>query len=451
MKRITLLLSFLAFSFGFSQELVTNGGFDSGSTGWTGNAVNVVDQGGNFVNEANVAAPANPWDANISYVLSLTAGTSYTFSFRAWTDATTASRTIIAGIGLNQDPWSAATVTETITDTPQVYSYTLVAPTTSANSRVLFDMGAAAGFVFIDDVSLMEVTPTCSDGIQNGDETGVDCGGSMCSPCAPTGPSVAAPTPPARPTGDVYSIFSDAYSDVAVDNWGPDWGPSSARINDIMVDGNATKEIDYTAGKVFAGIDFSTSSAFDATNFTYIHIDYYIESPLPTGQVLNTKLSNHANGSGETSAIQDTRAPAADQWVQLDIPLADFVAASNPPNLDRDAIAQIVITAARADSNEPLKIYMDNIYFHKNTELSVEENEIASFSVFPNPTASHWNVKSNHNINSIDVFDVLGKQVLSIKPNAQETVINASPLNAGLYLARLTSDAGTETVRLVKN
>ena len=29
-------------------------------------------------------------------------------------------------------------------------------------------------------------TPTCTDGIQNGDETGVDCGGSNCPPCNPT-------------------------------------------------------------------------------------------------------------------------------------------------------------------------------------------------------------------------------------------------------------------------
>ncbi len=36
-------------------------------------------------------------------------------------------------------------------------------------------------------------TPTCSDGIQNGDETGVDCGGS-CDACVPTGGSCDAPT-----------------------------------------------------------------------------------------------------------------------------------------------------------------------------------------------------------------------------------------------------------------
>lgn len=31
------------------------------------------------------------------------------------------------------------------------------------------------------------ITATCSDGIQNGDETGVDCGGSSCTPCIPSG------------------------------------------------------------------------------------------------------------------------------------------------------------------------------------------------------------------------------------------------------------------------
>lgn len=30
-------------------------------------------------------------------------------------------------------------------------------------------------------------TPTCTDDIQNGDETGIDCGGSSCTPCSTAG------------------------------------------------------------------------------------------------------------------------------------------------------------------------------------------------------------------------------------------------------------------------
>ena len=52
--------------------------------------------------------------------------------------------------------------------------------------------------------------PTCTDGIQNGTETGVDCGGS-CSACSNPEPIIAAPLPPARVATDVVSIFSNAY------------------------------------------------------------------------------------------------------------------------------------------------------------------------------------------------------------------------------------------------
>ena len=52
----------------------------------------------------------------------------------------------------------------------------------NANSRIIFDMGADTGFVGIDDVSLEITTTTCNNGVQDGDETGVDCGGS-CAPC----------------------------------------------------------------------------------------------------------------------------------------------------------------------------------------------------------------------------------------------------------------------------
>ncbi|SDE06868.1 protein of unknown function [Pricia antarctica] len=54
--------------------------------------------------------------------------------------------------------------------------------------KIAFALTIVAGVVFTscssDDNDIVEqaATPTCSDGIQNGDETGVDCGGT-CTPC----------------------------------------------------------------------------------------------------------------------------------------------------------------------------------------------------------------------------------------------------------------------------
>lgn len=108
-KFIFLMLTFLISAVGFSQELVTNGNFQTGngSGGWAGNALNVVDLGGgNFVNQANVTSIGNPWDVNLSYVLPLTQGKTYQLKFDAWTDNATGNRIMTAGIGLNQDPWT---------------------------------------------------------------------------------------------------------------------------------------------------------------------------------------------------------------------------------------------------------------------------------------------------------------------------------------------------------
>ncbi|WP_136467410.1 DUF4856 domain-containing protein [Flagellimonas onchidii] len=47
----------------------------------------------------------------------------------------------------------------------------------------LFVLGITVGLIASCSNDDSGVNPTCSDGIQNGDETGVDCGGSACEPC----------------------------------------------------------------------------------------------------------------------------------------------------------------------------------------------------------------------------------------------------------------------------
>ena len=72
MKKITLLIALVTCTFGFSQNLITNGNFESGTTGWSGNQAapgNIVTDSGNSYFSHNVAAAGNPWDANLSYCL----------------------------------------------------------------------------------------------------------------------------------------------------------------------------------------------------------------------------------------------------------------------------------------------------------------------------------------------------------------------------------------------
>ncbi len=450
MKKITRLLLIIATTFfaafSYGQELVTNGNFEAGNTGWSGNAVNVVNEGGNSFNAANVAAAGNPWDANLSYVLSLTAGKTYKLKFDAWSDR---DRPIIAGIGLNHDPWLSDTKTVNLINTLKTFEITLAAPATDANSRIIFDMGAAVGYVGIDNVSLMEVVPTCNDGVQNGTETGVDCGGT-CPPCVLVGPTVAAPTPPLRSAADVVSVFSNAYTNINVNEWGPNWGPASCRFNDVEIETNATKVMVVNAGQVFAGIDFAPSK-FNATTFSHFHMDFWIASPIPVGQVLDIKLSNHI-ADGESNAIQFTHPVATGgSWVSLDIPLSSFNHAGGAPQLDRTAIAQIVITAARADGNVPLNIFMDNIYFHKNTTISglnLTSNE-NSISCYPNSVLNKLTVSAQSEINQVNILSLVGQQVKSVSVNSKFKTIDLSDLSSGNYLVRIQLANGQLSIQKI--
>ena len=48
------------------------------------------------------------------------------------------------------------------------------------------------------------------------------------------------------------------------------------------------------------------------------------------------------------------------------------------------------------------------------------------------------------------MYDVLGKQVTALAPNATEVEIDGTTLTQGLYFARIEGENGSETVKLIK-
>jgi hypothetical protein len=178
-----------------------------------------------------------------------------------------------------------------------------------------------------------------------------------------TGPTAAALAPTAN-AANVVSIFSDAYTNIAVNEWGPNWGASSARVSDGAVAGDNFKSIDMTAaGQEFGAASF-TDSKFDATSYTHFNMDYWLDAPLLAGQVVTIKLSNH-DGGAETSAVDFEVLPVVGgSWQRLAIPLSSFKIAGGA-SASRNNIAQLVITAPRTNNGLPLKMYIDNVYFSK--------------------------------------------------------------------------------------
>ncbi|MEM9075467.1 MAG: PKD domain-containing protein [Bacteroidota bacterium] len=143
----------------FDSGLLTNGDFENGADPWFtnfgDNIPEVRVEGGNGFFFANVetANPMQPFVVNLSQVLEITEGTNYILSFTASSDQ---ERTILAGIGLNEAPFTSTDAEITLTTTPQTFMLQFAASDFGgANSRVLFDLAGAVGTVVLDNIALV--------------------------------------------------------------------------------------------------------------------------------------------------------------------------------------------------------------------------------------------------------------------------------------------------------
>jgi hypothetical protein len=172
----------------------------------------------------------------------------------------------------------------------------------------------------------------------------------------PTAPLTAAPTPSYAP-GDVVSMFSNAYTNVAVDTWSTGWGNTT--FADVQVSGNDTKL--YT-NLVFAGIE-TIGTPINATQMTHFRMDIWTPNPTATAAFRVKWVDLGANGifgGGDdvehevTLTATSTPGLRTGQWVTLDIPFSAFTGL-----VTRGALGQLII------SGDLSTVYVDNVLLHR--------------------------------------------------------------------------------------
>ncbi len=171
---------------------------------------------------------------------------------------------------------------------------------------------------------------------------------------APTLPTVAAPTPTAL-AANVISLFSNAYTNVAVDTWSAPW--DQADVADVQIAGNDTKRY---SNINFVGIEF-VSAPIDATAMTHFHMDVWTaNSTTFTARLVDFGPNGTFGGGDDTESSLDfgpasTPPLTSSAWVSLDLPLASFTGLAG-----RTRLAQIVLVA-----NNSGTVYVDNVYFRR--------------------------------------------------------------------------------------
>ncbi len=152
----------------------------------------------------------------------------------------------------------------------------------------------------------------------------------------PTEPDGPAPDP-TNDAGDVISIFSDAYENVAESNLNPDWGQATV-VSEVSIDGNNT--LLYT-GLNYQGLELGSNQ--NASEMTHLHIDFWTAN--------STALKIFLISPGPVETPVELAVPTSG-WVSLDIELSNF----SPVDL-----ADVFQFKFEGDGD----IYIDNLFFFK--------------------------------------------------------------------------------------
>ena len=431
MKKITLLLSLLITSIGFSQtELLTNGDFSNGDTNWALTGGSVVNGEAAF---SSTASGGNAWDTQlVQGSLTFTNAQQYTISFDARADVARNITLAIQNVGAWDDQFRQDF---SLTTTMTTYTATFSAASSNGNVQIGFLM---AGFgvthgVYYDNVSLTtSAAPSCSDGIQNQDETGIDCGGSVCPAC-PTPPSVAAPTPTEN-AADVISLFSDAYTDVT-SNINPGWGEV------VAAETHASNDVFKTTNFV----PFAISSPIDITGHNF-HVDVWLPQLPSSGAGLLIKILDAANGPHEGNYTYPIANITAGQWNSIDIDINNFSQTQGT----WDATAQGRVDQVLIDIIDDTTMYVDNVYFWKAPTAGLDDNAQTFVNMHPNPANGIVKFSTySSELLSVSVYDLLGKQVIPAQTVKSE--LNISSLYPGVYFVKMDQGLNSITKKLLVN
>ncbi len=93
---------------------------------------------------------------------------------------------------------------------------------------------------------------------------------------------------------------------------------------------------------------------------------------------------------------------------------------------------------------------VDNIIV-QDPLLSVDDNQIKLFNVYPNPVKDVINIDTNLTIDSITIFNQLGQNVMQLKSgDILNNEVNLSKLSNGLYFMNISSEDKSQTIKIIK-
>jgi len=135
----------------------------------------------------------------------------------------------------------------------------------------------------------------------------------------------------------------------------------------------------------------------------------------------------------------------------IDLPSSgSFTLSATAAELPVGLVIQYGFTINGLNANPADESALGSIIIAPNT-LSTASVTRTLVNAYPNPTRNNWTISTGDaTATSIEVFNLLGKKIISKKSTSKTTSIDASGLSSGIYLAIIKTSEGSSSLKLIK-
>lgn len=240
-------------------------------------------------------------------------------------------------------------------------------------------------------------------------------------------PPIPAAPAPIHAAHSVLSIFSDAFGSAAPSvNFFPGWGQST--VATIITLGGNNNTLKYS-NLNYQGIEFGVD--VNAATMTHLNIDVYTENET---SLQITPISN--------APVREFLIPLTPlnlfTWNRFNIPLSVFT------GVDRNTLFQFKFVGSGGRT-----IYVDNLYFHNNVVLSVNQMKLAGLKVYPTVFTNQVKVDAESNIQDVVVRSITGQMVYMLSPNQKNATLDLPHLSQGTYILSVTLTDGRKATQKI--
>jgi hypothetical protein len=250
------------------------------------------------------------------------------------------------------------------------------------------------------------------------------------------GPVIPDPIPTSLPINFENSVVSSDFNNVSGAITTITSNPQVDAVNPSATVGKFVR----SGGAPWAQSKLILTDFMDYSTLSSISMKVYTDAPV--GTLLKFKVESTVAGFANERNVNTTVSGA---WATY---TWDF--AGDPPVYN--VLTLMLGYATPNDASENATFYFDDIEQVQST-LGIDDNyqfSIKDIKAYPNPAKTNLRISSsNSTIKNIVIYDLIGRQVRDIKTDSMNVDLNVSDLKAGLYIAKILTDKGNGSIKLV--